>query len=343
MKSNDYCIKLIGSTSRNDKVEIIIPKCCNDDVVVEGLPSISDHYSKSKRDSPDMFLLEIFDGIESIGCCTFVCSLKCLEVNFIFIMNQYRGKKLALWVWSILEDISFLYYEARKPIYLIFVEMDLYNIWQTLLNRYLVAKIVHDDIETIDDALISEEKVILKLNILIGVIYPRRNFKYTDDYKDLKVFIHKAMEIDGDIDHSKIVDASKWCGSLLHGNASLQYWMNSQMARVWLTEKENDNKNSNILSMILEGEKVPLSMILLPTNNFDLISTIFHDGAVTSEAIRMFFILYYNVLAKMPKRFLKNKSNKDYNGFLKETIQIKENINSNFNYKELPSVIYSWA
>jgi uncharacterized protein with NAD-binding domain and iron-sulfur cluster len=56
-------------------------------------------------------------------------------------------------------------------------------------------------------------------------------------------------------------------------------------------------------------------MIVLPTNNFDLISTIFYDGAVTSEAIRMFFNLYYNVLAKMPKRFLKNKSNKDFNGF----------------------------
>jgi hypothetical protein len=159
MKSNDYCIKLVGSTGIKDKgikdkVEIIIAKCFQDDVVTEGLASIRDYYSKSKRDSPDEFLLEIFDGIESIGCCTFICSLKCLQVNFIFIMNQYRGKKLALWVWSILEDISFLYYEARKPIYLIFAEMDLYNSWQNLLKRYLVAKIVNDDIETIDDVLL---------------------------------------------------------------------------------------------------------------------------------------------------------------------------------------------
>jgi hypothetical protein len=42
----------------------------------------------------------------------------------------------------------------------------------------------------------------------------------------------------------------------------------------------------------------------LPDNTFEIIDSIFHSGALRGQAVRTFFILFYSMLAKMPRKLL---------------------------------------
>jgi hypothetical protein len=88
LKKQNYTIKLCHSTGKNDHFNNVLSKCANNDLAQETVQLIGDYYDKFPNDGTDEFVLQIFDGVETIGWCRFIC-LENVQFKCVFIMNSY--------------------------------------------------------------------------------------------------------------------------------------------------------------------------------------------------------------------------------------------------------------
>jgi hypothetical protein len=162
---------------------------------------------------------------------------------------------MGLWVWSILEDISVVIFWSRRPICLNFLYMALYNTWKGLRQKYYGVKVNYTTIGGQHNAMFSKASAIVKLILLVGVIYPKCNFTYADNFMKLKMFIDSAMDIQHNMKSIMVKDASTWCNLLLHGDENISCWKELHCPRICL-EKEDDHSNVvNVLSKLLNGNE----------------------------------------------------------------------------------------
>jgi hypothetical protein len=129
-----------------------------------------------------------------------------------------------------------------------------------------------------------------------------------------------------EIDYGKVIEATRWCNMLLYGSTMYSNWYASKSARTWLDNDEEESpKQYSLLPMFFYdlNDSIPVTMIKLPEDIFQRINIIFHGGMFPVETIRMFFFLYYNALARSPKKYFENKTMIDYKSFFKRSIKFK--------------------
>lgn len=118
---------------------------------------------------------------------------------------------------------------------------------------------------------------------MVGVLYPKKAFKYTENVKDLKIFINAAVNIIGNVDYNKIREGSKWTNQAVHGTNYSKNWHMNHPARMWLKEDHNEMTLPCDFLRTLFNEKkhdIPLQIMEVPTDTFEMLSLIFHNGVV---------------------------------------------------------------
>jgi hypothetical protein len=104
-----------------------------------------------------------------VGIVTFLGNpSKSILVNCIHIKELHYKNEVILWLWSILEDMSFLYHgRRRKPVLISFMGDECCTEWSDVLNMYYA---VRNDTIVLDDWPINGTEVVVSLSILVGVI-----------------------------------------------------------------------------------------------------------------------------------------------------------------------------
>jgi hypothetical protein len=122
------------------------------------------------------------------------------------------------------------------------VEIDSYSFLKGFLKKILGQKIDCCNVEGgSDDLLLTGVKVLVELPNLVGVLYPKKAFKYTESFNDVKIFINAAVNIVGNVDYNKIREGSKWANQAIHGTNQSKNWNMNHPARMWLKEDRNEN------------------------------------------------------------------------------------------------------
>jgi hypothetical protein len=99
------------------------------------------------------------------------------------------------------------------------------------------------------------------------------------------------MKIEHDMNTVKVIDDSKWCNLVLHGNNRSKNWNKNHFARIWYEEEDNDHQVVDMFALIFDnGEAgMPISFVELPVDNFEAINIIFHSGSLPTGSIRKVF------------------------------------------------------
>jgi hypothetical protein len=308
--------------------------CALDDKFSQPVDTIKELLHKMEKDFIDVYYLQLYYGDSLVGIVTFIGNpSKSILVNCIHIKELHYKNEVLLWLWSILEDMSFLYHGMRrKPVLISFMDEECYTDWGDVLNMYYAVR--NDTTMVLADWPSNGTEVVVSLSILVGVIYPRRHFRYTQNFKDLQLFTSLNLNIDCDGTLHHLKQASYLANILLHGNNNVQNWVD-YVPKIWVKEDEHV-AGVNMLNRFIHNvqQSFPITITALPNNVFVSINNIFHKGSTTEESIRRFFSLFYNALAKSPRKFFEDKESKCYKSFFKCIIVLKEKT-KNIDYKKL--------
>jgi hypothetical protein len=312
LQDQNYKIKVCRVVNGKDLLEKSLLICTHNDVIASQTKVIQDHWTRFENDVSQCssYNLEILCGDEIIGYCHFIChAMKYLIATYMHIVEHHRKKKVGIWLWSVLEDLWFISCGClRLPIYVAFVEIYSYSFLEGFLKKIPGQKMDCCNVEGgSDDPLLTGVKVLVELPILVGVSYPKKAFKYTESFNDLKIFINAAVNIVGNVDYNKIREGSKWANQAIHGTKQSKNWNMNHPARMWLKEDCNEMAiPCDFLRTLFDEEKhdIPLQIVDVPTDTFQMISLIFHNGIVQSQTIRIFFAIFYYALSRSSKKYL---------------------------------------
>jgi hypothetical protein len=113
-----------------------------DDKFSQPVDTIKELVNKMEKDLFDVYYLQLYYGDSLVGIVTFIGNpSKSILVNCIHIKELHYKNEVLLWLWSILEDISFLYHGMRrKPVLISFMDEECCIQWGDILTMYYAVR-----------------------------------------------------------------------------------------------------------------------------------------------------------------------------------------------------------